>query len=172
MANPGYPQGPQGQSPFPPAQPAPGAPVAVGPGGDSTTKVKPRRRGTSKAVPVVLSMALAGGTFTGLTLGVGTGKSSAATTSDDDSSDKGTDEATKPDKPDGSGSASAEASGSGSASDGSGSGSASSSAWGWFSVDLRTFRADQVRARWCRCPGSGRNDHSRRRRHGRHQPAS
>jgi hypothetical protein len=71
MAHPGYPQ--MGQMPM-------GGPV--GP----ATMQRPIRRGTSKAVPVVVSAGLAVGVFCGLLFGVGTGKTeaSAATAPKDD----------------------------------------------------------------------------------------
>ncbi len=68
MAHPGYPPGP-GNPGFPPAQPPAGAPVGAAPPAQTAPV---RRKGTSKVVPVIFSIALAGGTFAGLTLGLGT----------------------------------------------------------------------------------------------------
>src|SRR3954468_14623016 len=76
MATPGYPQmgGPMGQMPMG-GQPGGGygAPMGQGP----QTMQRPIRRGTSKAVPVVVSAGLAVGVFCGLLFGVGTGKHDA-----------------------------------------------------------------------------------------------
>src|SRR6478752_957342 len=60
MATPGYPMGQQM------------------PMGGAAPMQKPVRRGTSKAVPVVVSAGLAVGVFCGLLFGVGTGKAKAA----------------------------------------------------------------------------------------------
>ena len=61
--------------------PGMGGPPMGGPptGGPPTGQgMRPMRRGTSKAIPVVVSAGLAVGVFCGLLFGVGTGKSSAA----------------------------------------------------------------------------------------------
>src|SRR3954463_11571578 len=68
MATPGYPQ--MGQMP-----PGMGGPP-MGPMG-ATPGPRPMRRGTSRAVPVVVSAGLAVGVFCGLLFGVGTGKKDA-----------------------------------------------------------------------------------------------
>jgi hypothetical protein len=74
MANPGYPQ--MGHMQGNPMGPQPGMRA-------------PMRRGTSKAVPVVVSAGLAVGVFCGLLFGLGTGKDEAvAATSSSSSSDK------------------------------------------------------------------------------------
>src|SRR5690242_5178719 len=62
MANPGYPMQPPMMGGPPPMRPS--APM-------------PQRRGTSKAVPVVVSAGLAVGVFCGLLFGLGTGKHDA-----------------------------------------------------------------------------------------------
>ena len=71
MANPGYPQ--MGQ------MPQMGGPQMGGPpmGGPPMGQHRPVRRGTSKAVPVVVSAGLAVGVFCGLLFGLGTGKHDA-----------------------------------------------------------------------------------------------
>src|SRR3954468_21673179 len=77
MATPGYPQmgGPMGQMPMG-GQPGGGygAPMGQGP----QTMQRPVKRGTSKAVPVVVSAGLAVGVFCGLLFGVGVDKGEAA----------------------------------------------------------------------------------------------
>lgn len=79
MANPGYPNMP-GQMP-PMGGPPMGGPPGMGGMGGPPPKMKQRsiRRGTSKAVPVVVSAGLAVGVFCGLLFGVGTGKEANAT---------------------------------------------------------------------------------------------
>src|SRR5687768_3934095 len=75
MANPGYPPGPM--------QPPMGGPPMGGPpmGGPPQMQPPPRaqvvRKGTSKAVPIVVSAGLAIGTFCGLLFGLGTGAEDA-----------------------------------------------------------------------------------------------
>jgi hypothetical protein len=71
MANPGYPQQ-MGQMP-----PGMGPPMGGPPMGGPPTQMRPVKRGTSKAVPVVVSAGLAVGVFCGLLFGVGTGKKDA-----------------------------------------------------------------------------------------------
>jgi len=73
MAAPGYPQMGQMQ------QPGMGGPQMGGPqmGGPPMQMQRPIRRGTSKAVPVVVSAGLAVGVFCGLLFGVGTGNKDA-----------------------------------------------------------------------------------------------
>ena len=69
MANPGYPMQPppsMGGMPMGPGMPGPGP--MPGPG-----MMRPMRRGTSRAVPVVVSAGLAIGVFCGLLFGLGTG---------------------------------------------------------------------------------------------------
>ena len=75
MATPGYP-GQMGQMPPMGWPPMGGPPMMGGPAGPQTGQ-RPIRRGTSKAVPVVVSAGLAVGVFCGLLFGVGTGKSEA-----------------------------------------------------------------------------------------------
>ena len=75
MATPGYP-GQMGQMPPMGGPPMGGPPMMGGPAGPQTGQ-RPIRRGTSKAVPVVVSAGLAVGVFCGLLFGVGTGKSEA-----------------------------------------------------------------------------------------------
>ena len=72
MANPGYPNMP-GQMP-----PMGGPPMGGPPMGGPPMGGRPVRRGTSKAVPVVVSAGLAVGVFCGLLFGVGTGKEAGA----------------------------------------------------------------------------------------------
>ena len=74
MANPGYPQ--MGQMP-PGMGPPMGGPPMGGPPMGGMPPMRPMRRGTSKAVPVVVSAGLAVGVFCGLLFGVGTGKKDA-----------------------------------------------------------------------------------------------
>lgn len=77
MANPNYP--PMGQMPpmgGPPMGPPMGGPPSPM-GGPPMQMHRPMRRGTSKAVPVVVSAGLAIGVFCGLLFGVGTGKDEA-----------------------------------------------------------------------------------------------
>jgi len=83
MANPGYPNMP-GQ--MPPGMGGPGMQMGGPPGmggqmgmGGMPNMQRPVRRGTSKAVPVVVSAGLAVGVFCGLLFGVGTGKEASAT---------------------------------------------------------------------------------------------
>jgi hypothetical protein len=78
MANPNYP--PMGGPPMggpPMGGPPMGGPPPMGPGAPQMRMQRPVRRGTSKAVPVVVSAGLAVGVFCGLLFGVGTGKSDA-----------------------------------------------------------------------------------------------
>ncbi|MDB4953210.1 MAG: hypothetical protein JWO36_779 [Myxococcales bacterium] len=82
MAHPGYPQ--HGQMQQPGGFPQPGAP-------QMQMQQRQIRRGTSKAVPVVVSAGLAVGVFCGLLFGVGTGKDAGATTTSSSSSDTKTD---------------------------------------------------------------------------------
>jgi hypothetical protein len=70
--NPGYPQ--MGQMPMQPM----GGPMMGGPMGASPMMQRPIRRGTSRAVPVVVSAGLAVGVFCGLLFGLGTGKDEEA----------------------------------------------------------------------------------------------
>jgi hypothetical protein len=71
MAAPGYPQ--MGHMP-----PQMGGPPMGGPPMGAMPMPRPVRRGTSKAVPIVVSAGLAVGVFCGLLFGVGTGKENAA----------------------------------------------------------------------------------------------
>lgn len=98
MANPPYPpnpgmpmgQPPMGPGPMPtgngPMMPGPGPGPMPGPGG-----MPPRpnvvRRGTSRAVPVVVSAGLAVGTFCGLLFGLGTGDDDAIAATGDEAAD-------------------------------------------------------------------------------------
>src|SRR5690606_35233546 len=76
MAAPGYPQ--MGQMPMGgPGGPMGGPPMG-GPPMGAQPMPRPIRRGTSKAVPIVVSAGLAVGVFCGLLFGVGTGKEEAA----------------------------------------------------------------------------------------------
>ena len=70
MANPGYPMPPNPN----PMMGGPGGPMQMPP---PMRPPMPIRRGTSKAVPVVVSAGLAVGVFCGLLFGVGTGKREA-----------------------------------------------------------------------------------------------
>src|SRR5436190_24020305 len=84
MANPGYMPGQMPPGMGPPGMPGGmgGPPGMGGPmGGPQMGGMPPRqvRRGTSKAVPVVVSAGLAVGVFCGLLFGVGTGKEASAT---------------------------------------------------------------------------------------------
>lgn len=71
MATPGYPQMPMGGPPM--GGPPMGGPPMGGPpmGGPPMGMPRPMRRGTSKAVPIVVSAGLAVGVFCGLLFGVG-----------------------------------------------------------------------------------------------------
>ncbi len=87
MAAPGYPQ--MGQ--MPPGMGGPmGAPMGAVP------QMRPIRRGTSKAVPVVVSAGLAVGVFCGLLFGVGTGKDAAVAAPSASNVKKTTEEEAKP----------------------------------------------------------------------------
>lgn len=91
MANPGYPM-----------QPGPhGPPMMGGPQGPMGQPPPPMRRGTSKAVPVVVSAGLAVGVFCGLLFGLGTGKddAQAAASTGSDAKHEATKPAPVPDKP-------------------------------------------------------------------------
>jgi hypothetical protein len=92
MAASGYPQ--MGQ------MPPMGGPMGAPPMGGPTAMQPPIRRGTSKAVPVVVSAGLAVGVFCGLLFGVGTGKQAAVAAPSSGSNVKkasGTEEEPKPD---------------------------------------------------------------------------
>src|SRR5512139_3234323 len=72
MATPGYPQMPMGGPPMGPMGPMGGPPMGGPPmGGMPPGMQRPMRRGTSKAVPIVVSAGLAVGVFCGLLFGVG-----------------------------------------------------------------------------------------------------
>lgn len=80
MANPGYPPGPMqppmGGPPMggpPMGGPPMGGPPMGGPPMGAQPAPQPARKGTSKAVPIVVSAGLAIGTFCGLLFGLGTG---------------------------------------------------------------------------------------------------
>ena len=81
MANPGYPMQQPPMGGMPPMGPGPGmgGPGMGGPGmgGPGMGGMRPARRGTSKAVPVVVSAGLAVGVFCGLLFGLGTGSDEA-----------------------------------------------------------------------------------------------
>lgn len=109
MATPGYPpmghMPPMGGAPMGGAPGGPGGPPGpTGPGGHGPTQMgRPPRRGTSKAVPIVVSAGLAVGVFCGLLFGVG--KKSEAVAAASGSNDKAGD-AAKPDHGSATGSAS------------------------------------------------------------------
>jgi hypothetical protein len=85
MANPGYPMQPPpgGMGPMG-GMPPMGMPPGMGPGG-----MRPMRRGTSKAVPVVVSAGLAVGVFCGLLFGLGTGGDDATAATSSEKKDQG-----------------------------------------------------------------------------------
>lgn len=87
MAAPGYPQ--MGQMP-------PGMGGPMGPPMGAVPQMRPIRRGTSKAVPVVVSAGLAVGVFCGLLFGVGTGKEAALAAPSASNVKKTTEEEAKP----------------------------------------------------------------------------
>ena len=79
MVNPAYPpqmQMPPGQGPGRPGMPGPGMPMGMGPG-PGIPQANMTRRGTPKAVPIVVSAGLAIGVFCGLYFGLGTGEKPA-----------------------------------------------------------------------------------------------
>lgn len=92
MAAPGYPQ--MGQMPPMGGQGGPmgGPPMGGPPMGGPPMQGRPMRRGTSKAVPIVVSAGLAVGVFCGLLFGVGKKSEAVAAAPSSGSSEKATDE--------------------------------------------------------------------------------
>jgi hypothetical protein len=79
MANPYPPQMQPGMQPMQPMQSGPGMPPGMMPGGGGIPMAGSVRKGTPKAVPVVVSAGLAVGVFCGLYFGLGTGEPTEAT---------------------------------------------------------------------------------------------
>jgi hypothetical protein len=78
MANPYPPQMQPGMQPMQPMQSGPGMPPGMMPGGGGIPMAGTVRKGTPKAVPIVVSAGLAVGVFCGLYFGLGTGEPTEA----------------------------------------------------------------------------------------------
>src|SRR5690349_14216371 len=97
MAAPGYPQQPPMGGPPMGGPPMGGPPMGGPPMNGPQTGMRPPRRGTSKAVPIVVSAGLAVGVFFGLLFGVG--KKSEAVAAPPDKTAKAESKAATPSKP-------------------------------------------------------------------------
>jgi hypothetical protein len=90
MANPGYPMQPMGPGGPPMGPMGPGGPMGMRPSGPMPGQMPQMRRGTPKAVPVIVSAGLAVGVFCGLLFGLGTGDEAKADTKPKDKQFVGT----------------------------------------------------------------------------------